>query len=161
MLNRGRRGKPISQFVLDLTNHQELVGRQVTLFVQGTVQTLFNEIQSGGRFSPGTPIATGFHRANWYGGIGGPGQAPNVTPPKTHAPMEKAAAVAAAQEQLRAIALAAKPGDLVVLSNNGPAIRRLEFGWSKQAPRGFIRLALMHGQEIADEVAQHVFQMRA
>jgi hypothetical protein len=36
----------------------------------------------------------------------------------------------------------AKPGGVIWLYNNLPYIVRLEFGWSKQAPNGMVRLSL-------------------
>lgn len=145
-------------FVLALTRAQEHFRGQADLLVQGVVQTVFNEIQSGGKYSPGTPIDTDFARKNWFGGIGAEGT------------MDVSATTAAA-----------KAGDVVLISNNLPYIRRLEFGfigtdslgryyvgfgpksvggYSSQAPAGFVRLTLLHGPDIIAEVAAHVATMR-
>jgi hypothetical protein len=64
----------------------------------------------------------------------------------------------AAAARVDAAILTAQAGDLVYLSNTAPYIRRLEYGWSKQAPAGFIRLALAAGQQIADEVGAFVVE---
>lgn len=145
----------LGRFDVDLTAALAQVGAKADLFVKGFTQTLFNEIQSGGRYSPGTPIDTGFARANWVGGIGAPGVAPLESSPRNPGDDYRADA-AAARAQVDATALRAQPGDTVYLSNSAPYIRRLEFGWSRQAPRGMIRLALQNAQAIADEVAAFV-----
>lgn len=44
-----------------------------------------------------------------------------------------------------------KPGQTIWLTNNLPYARRLEFGWSKQAPAGVVRLAL---QEFKLDIAE-------
>jgi len=134
----------LGDFTADLARWQAQVGERSDLLVQGFSQTLANEAISGGKFSPGTPIDTGFARANWDGGIGAiPANPPAGSP---------GAAVARVDEAV----LRAQAGDLVYLSNTAPYIRRLEYGWSKQAPAGFIRLALAAGQQIADEVGAHI-----
>lgn len=159
----------VEEFTVNLTKHREAFEKNADLLIKGFCQTLFNEIQSGGRYSPGTPIDTGFARANWHGGIGAEGPAPTGTD------------VAASQAQLAETAQAAKVGDVVILANNAPYINRLEFGFigtdslgrfftgfgprsvggrSSQAPEGFVRLALMHVQDIGDEVAAHVMAMQ-
>lgn len=142
------------QFNVDLTAHAARMGEKADLFVKGFVQTLFNEVQSGGKFSPGTPIRTGFHRASWHGGIGAT-QPVSLTPGQPN----YAAELAESQAKLEAVALAAKAGDVVVFENNGPAIVKLEQGSSQQAPAGMVGLAVNAAPLIADEVAKHVFGM--
>ena len=134
----------LGQFTADLARWQAQVGERSDLLVQGFSQTLANEAISGGKYSPGTPIDTGLARANWDGGIGAiPSNAPAGSP-------------GAAVARVDAAVLTAKAGDVVYLSNTAPYIRRLEYGWSKQAPTGMIRLALAAGQQIADEVGVHI-----
>jgi hypothetical protein len=136
----------LGDFTADLSRWQAQIPEKATLLVQGFTQTLFNEVQSGGKYSPGTPIKSGFARANWDGGIGAIPSNPAATDP------------GAAAARVDAAILTAQAGDLVYLSNTAPYIRRLEYGWSKQAPAGFIRLALAAGQQIADEVGAFVVE---
>lgn len=134
----------LGAFTADLTRWQAQVGERANLLVQGVSQTVFNEVQVGGRYSPGTPIDAGFARANWDGGVGAiPANPPAATP-------------GAAAARARAAVVTARAGDVVYLSNTARYIRRLEFGWSRQAPGGFIRLALAAAQRITDEVGAFV-----
>ena len=144
----------LGQFTADLTKWQQQVKDKSDLLVQGFSQTLFNEVQSGGKYSPGTPIKTGFARANWDGGVGAiPANGPTITAEAAKAdPGAGRAAAGVAKARTEAAILTGKAGDVVYLSNTAPYIRRLEFGWSTQAPSGFIRLALNSAQRIADEV---------
>ena len=127
------------------TRWSELLKRRGQLLVRGVAQTLANEISSGGKYSPGTPIDKGFHRASWDAAIGSvPAGGSAGTP---------GAALARMEEQ----ALALEVGQTLYLTNDGPAIRRLEFdGWSQQAPDGFVRPAARAIQQIVDEVGEHL-----
>jgi len=149
---------PPEDFIVALTVHEKELGEHVDLFVKGFCQTLFNEIHSGGRYSPGTPQDTGFARANWYGGIGGTGVAPAVQEPATRVPGMLSGEAQAALVQLDETALSAKAGDEVAMANNAHYIVDLENGTSLQAPEGMTRLAVAAGQLIADEVAAHVMR---
>jgi hypothetical protein len=122
-----------------------LVQRNGKLLVQGVAQTLANEIHSGGKHSPGTPIRTGFHRANWDAAIDTvPAGGTAGTPGESLARMHDVAA------QLTV-------GETWTAANSGPAIGRLEFdGWSPQAPDGFVRPAARAIQQIVDEVGAHL-----
>lgn len=144
------------RFEADLTRYTEAFGPQVDRIIQVATQTVFNEVQSGGKYSPGTPVDTGYHRANWAGGIGEAPAAAVLSKPAQTRPGAHAADVAAAQEQLAGVAASARAGDVVVMENNGPAITRLEDGWSGQAPEGMVKLTLLHAQEIVDEAAAYV-----
>ena len=87
----------------------------------------------------GTPVDTGWARANWFANIGAgvPGSSPN--------PGEGtgvAGAVAEREARLGGIVgykLASGP---VFISNNVPYILRLNEGSSKQAPAGFVQRAI-------------------
>src|SRR5690348_12134846 len=74
-----------------------------------------------------TPVDTGRARGNWQASIGAQAVGEVATTDKSGA-----STVAAAQ----AVTSQAKAGDVVWLINNVPYIRRLETGWSKQAPAG-------------------------
>src|SRR5688572_7125294 len=89
---------------------RDLVRRNGTLLVQGVASTLANEIHSGGKHSPGTPIRTGFHRANWAAAIDG---VPSAA---------QAWSAEAAAEQMQATARELAVGQAWVASNGGPAI---------------------------------------
>lgn len=109
---------------------------------QGSARVLYNEMSSGGKYSPGTPIDTGFHRWHWDAAVGG---APSGG---------SAGSQAAADARVEAAVEAFGDAETLTVTNNGPAIRRLEFdSWSQQAPDGFVRPAAEAIQQIVDEVA--------
>lgn len=133
--------------------------------LQGAAVALANEMMTGGDHSPGTPIDDGFHRSHWDAAIG--------TVP---AGVKAADPGAAAGRVLEAI-LEFEPGKILYITNNGPAIRRLEFGFtgtdalgrhyagfgprsvkgrSSQAPDGFIRPAAEAWSQIVAKVAANL-----
>jgi hypothetical protein len=85
----------------------------------------------------GTPVDTGWARANWLPSIGNP-----ITVPAG----SRAAVTAGPQASGVAEVASQKPealiGKRVFIQNNVPYIQPLNFGHSKQAPSGFIQLAI-------------------
>lgn len=141
-----------AEFRAQLGQLTDLVRERATALVRGTARTLANEMISGGRYSPGTPIATGFHRSHWDAAIGALPQGGSVGGAEAPDPLAAEARVDATVEYLDL-------GETLYLANNGPAIRRLEYdGWSPQAPNGFVAPAVAALQPIVDEVAAHVLQ---
>ena len=149
------------EFLRGLEVEARVTTERADLFVKGFVQTVFNEIQEGGRYSPGTPEDTGFARANWYGWINGDGVAPNLAMPVERIRGSLSGEARAAFQQMEETALRAKAGDVIEGGNNAHYIGYLEHGSSSQAPQGMVRLAILAGQQIADEVAAHVMGQRA
>lgn len=49
-----------------------------------------------------------------------------------------------------------KVGDSIYLTNNLPYARRLEYGWSGQAPNGMVRIVAAQFQPIVDKVVEQV-----
>ena len=74
-----------------------------------------------------SPVDTGRFRANWNFSVGAPDY--SVTPSTNQARGQTEAAKA----------LAMQVGTIAYLSNGLPYARRLENGWSKQAPAGMVR----------------------
>jgi hypothetical protein len=85
-----------------------------------------------------TPVDTGRAKGNWVPGIG----AANTS---TSANSSGDAAVSAINQTLQAW----RPGQTIYITNSLPYIKRLEDGWSKQAPAGMVRLTVV---EWADSV---------
>lgn len=80
-----------------------------------------------------TPVDTGRARANWQASIGSA-----KTDELSSTDKNGSATIA---EGANAVARA--PGNVFYISNNLPYISRLEYeGWSKQAPRGMVRLTI-------------------
>ena len=78
-----------------------------------------------------SPVDTGRFRANWNVSVGAPDYTTTTSTAKGRGVTEAA----------RAATL--DIGGVVWLANGLPYARRLEFGWSKQAPTGMVRLSLL------------------
>jgi hypothetical protein len=91
----------------------------------------------GGAYASGTPVDTGFARGSWYPAINGKPLAEGIVPDAVS----------------RAIQLLSegKAGDRFELWTNTSYMPSLEYGHSKQAPRGMVRLTLSAAQAIANE----------
>lgn len=81
-----------------------------------------------------SPVDTGRFRANW-----------NVSFDRVDPVTTEATTASRADSEVRKV-LSAKLGDVTYLSNSLPYAVRLEFGWSKQAPYGMVRLAMVEHQ---------------
>lgn len=81
-----------------------------------------------------TPVDTGRARGNWFAEINGVSAETSETRTDTEAIAE---AVSTAQKA---------SGNIFTLTNNLDYIRRLEYGWSKQAPQGMVRLSIAEVQ---------------
>lgn len=81
-----------------------------------------------------TPVDTGRARGNWQASIGSPKRS-------KLGPRSASATIAEAQ----AVIAGYKDGDTIYLSNNLPYIRRLNDGWSAQAPKSFVQIAILNG----------------
>lgn len=46
-----------------------------------------------------------------------------------------------------------KPGDPIFITNNAPYIRRLNEGWSKQAPAGFVERSVLLGRKTTERIS--------
>lgn len=92
---------------------------------------------SGGRF-----------RANWLLGVGSP-RTETVAAEDEHG-----------RDTLNAIASdirRAQAGGVVYLTNNLPYARRLEYGWSGQAPQGMVRLTVLEWNRFVERAAREAF----
>lgn len=89
-----------------------------------------------------TPYKTGFARASWYVALND----------------ENAQAVAGKNTLATAKATlsTAKFGDSVLIANNAKYIRRLEYGHSKQAPNGMVRVTLAQAGSILTRIANEI-----
>lgn len=96
-----------------------------------------------------TPVATGFAQSNWRVGI-------NAT--------DEGALRASATGSMYAPAVYGNPaieiGDVVHLYNNVVYIKRLEEGWSGQAPQGMVQPTYSRLNTIAAQLADYVSRER-
>lgn len=77
-----------------------------------------------------SPVDTGQFRGNW-----------NVSKTVPNFSITDAAAASRGDSEVQK-ALALSAGGVVYLSNGLPYARRLEYGWSGQAPSGMVRLSV-------------------
>ena len=94
----------------------------------------------------GTPVDTGRARGNWIPTVNNPSSAQLTTDDKTGA---------MALSKIGAVTMAA-PGSVYYLVNNLPYIQRLEYGWSKQAPVGMVRINVKNFQAAIRKAVQDV-----
>lgn len=123
-------------FELQLRQFAERTGEKADAAVRTVVLEVWR------RLIIRSPVDTGRFRANWSYGYG--------APPKGAIP------VAGTSESPAA---AAPPPKLTngigvhYLVNNVPYARRLEYGWSKQAPAGMVRITALEFVGIVDDAA--------
>lgn len=94
---------------------------------------------------PGTPVDTGFARANWRPSLNSP-----TTQPITFLDPTGAATI----EKIANVAKRWRLGDTLFIVNRAPYIGALNAGSSPQAPAGFVQAALEVGVERAMKKAR-------
>lgn len=120
----------MTTFSLDISKFIEKTNGRADIVVREVCLNLLKDIVYN------TPVDTGRARANWFTSINAPS---NVTIEFTGG---KGAAEALAMNRAMPD-LKIATGNVFYISNNLPYIERLEFeGWSKQAPRGMVRIAI-------------------
>lgn len=89
-----------------------------------------------------SPVDTGRFRANWNVSQGAPSftTTPSTSQSRVNQEVGKAARFPA--------------GGIVYLSNGLPYARRLEFGWSKQAPSGMVRISVLEYRQFVLKAIQ-------
>lgn len=119
------------------TTKVSIVIEDLNAFVQKTMAALALQILANLVAAPsrgGTPVDTGWARANWVPNIGSPLQGVVGAPGKPNN-----AAQTSAQASLIRYSLGQGP---IYITNNVPYIGRLNAGSSKQAAAGFIQSAV-------------------
>ena len=92
-----------------------------------------------------SPVDTGRFRNNWQATVGSP-----ATGQKTGTDKTGESAVGEARAAVNKLQM----GQDFYLSNNLPYAHRLEFGWSKQAPNGMLRLSIAELQQRMNEAGK-------
>lgn len=99
-----------------------------------------------------SPVDTGRFKSNWQAAIGSiPGG--TITPEVDKKGYYNFGPAVAA---VNAKALQAKAGDVIYLVNNVHYARRLEYGWSMQAPNGMVRLSISEWNTAVSKAASEV-----
>lgn len=94
-----------------------------------------------------SPVDTGRFRGNWQVRIGS-------VPMGTVVMNDPTGTLVISQ--ITATALKLENNQTIYLINNLPYARRLEYGWSKQAPGGMVRLTVQRWKTIVEKVAQEI-----
>ncbi len=99
-----------------------------------------------------TPVDTSQALSNWQVNLNDPAS-DKIPPyyPGEQGSTQRASAQAALQAA-RAVLRGKKPGDTIYLSNVLPYIKRLNNGYSAQAPAGFVERAVLLGRKQARKV---------
>lgn len=136
----------LGEFTASIDRWVGQLDKHLDELVQNVAFEIAENVIVGGRYSPGTPIDTGWARASWWVSVGDPGT-----------PHQNSVNIEGKQVQPDPASVApaatAKAGDTVWLLSNTEYMPVLEYGWSQQAPQGMIRITLANGQAIVDEVA--------
>lgn len=94
-----------------------------------------------------SPVDTGRFRGNWQTAIGSPPEGTVETvDPSGNTVIAKVAGVTAGMD----------PGDIIYMANNLPYARRLEEGYSSQAPAGMVALTVQRFQPTADAIIRRI-----
>lgn len=115
------------QFRRDFARLLQKAGEKADLVVRKTALDLQSSMIEM------SPVDTGRFKGNWQCGVGSVNTA-------TDAPEDTSGAAAIGRTQT--VLEGWKPGQTITLSNSLPYARRLEYGWSKQAPGGMVRLTV-------------------
>jgi hypothetical protein len=94
-----------------------------------------------------TPVDKGGARANWQTSTGSPATGTIDTTDRTGA---------ATLAKARAVLASANAGDTIYMANNLPYIRRLEEGYSQQAPAGMVALTVQEFAAIVKQIGLEV-----
>lgn len=119
-------------FALDLTKFAIKARGNIDLVVQKATFDVFKSVIMR------TPVDTGRARANWSASA-------NSYTQKIYEVTDKAGAQTA--NKMASIALGTKAGNVTYLINNLPYAQRLEYGYSKQAPSGMVRITIVEYQQ--------------
>lgn len=118
-------------FSLDIKEFAEKTERNVNDVKQTVAIDLFGSIIKG------SPVDTGRFRGNWNASIGSPdlsvSESADVSGQSSTSEMTKTITTSTVNDSL-------------FMSNNLPYAERLEYGWSKQAPSGMVRINIARFQ---------------
>jgi len=117
----------LGQFELDIARFVEKAKGNVDLVVRRVSLDIFRRVVMK------SPVDTGRFKGNWQCAIGS-------IPPGTLKVNDKSGSATLAR--ITAETLRMQAGQTIYLVNNLEYARPLEYGWSKQAPAGMVRLTL-------------------
>lgn len=124
----------VSKFVEKAKKNPEKVIRQVSI-------KLFSAVIKA------SPVDTGRFRMNWMASGSTPADGATDATDKSGT---------TAISNATSFVLNATDWSTFTLTNNLPYAQRLEYGWSKQAPQGFVRVNVSRFQQLLNEEASKV-----
>jgi len=131
----------MGNFTLDLTRFANKTKLNVDTVVQKATHDIFRSVILK------SPVDTGRFRANWLASVNSYGSMTLDDTDKSGTTTVSA---------VGAVALSAKAGGIVYLVNNLPYAQRLEYGYSKQAPAGMVRITIMEYQQYINKAVAGV-----
>jgi hypothetical protein len=126
----------LRRFKINTERKLELVARKVAL-------ELFRRVILK------TPVDKGRARANWQASLGSPATGTVDATDKTKSGGPTFRTVVAASAGFNV-------GDTIYLANNLPYIRRLEEGYSQQAPAGMVALTVQEFAQVVNQISAEV-----
>lgn len=120
----------------------DFIVADLNLFTRREIVALSLNLDANLRASPplGTPVDTGWARANWVPSVGEP--AIMIAENRDPQPQEVAARQQVAQEGLNRVIEWSLDAGPIFITNNVPYIARLNDGHSPQSPPGFVQTAM-------------------
>lgn len=132
-----------NSFTLDIDRFVKKAKGNLNLVVRKVALDLFRRVIMK------SPVDTGRFKGNWQVAIGSiPGGTLRVDDKDGTATISR----------VTATTLGLKAGDVITLVNNLPYARPLEYGHSKQAPAGMVRLSAMEYGAVVSKAAGEVNQ---
>lgn len=128
-------------FAEDLRVLCERAGNKAEMVVRGAA------LELGGQMIDRSPVDTGRFKNNWMTSAG-----PRASGARSSESKDGVDSIGQLQQQVAGW----KPGQTIWILNNLPYAKRLEYGWSKQAPGGMVRLAVQNYSQDIKKVADQV-----
>lgn len=138
----------IAEFIAKAKANQDLVVRAITMKIDNKlVQRSPVGDATYWKNKPPPGYTGGRFRANWQLSIGSPTAGVRDLIDK-----DGSATIAAHGS----VIATAKAGDVIYLVNNLPYAKRIEEGWSRQAPLGLVALTVLEFQKVVDDAVNGV-----
>lgn len=130
----------VARFTADLARFDAKVRARARAVVKTVAVECAKNVIVGGEYAPGTPVDTGFARGNWWVATGEHGGGAGAPDPGGSKTLDAAVLTI----------VGTSGADSIFILNNTVYIRELEYGHSRQAPSGMVRLTLNAGQRIVE-----------
>lgn len=128
--------------MLDINKFLQKVNSNQTEVLQKVALDLFTQIVLK------SPVRTGRFRNNWYPAIGTISGEMNISA------MDPAGS--ASLSRIQSVVSQFGPNKVIYMSNNLPYANKLEYGYSRQAPVGMVRVSIASFQAYLDTAAAGV-----